>query len=198
MSEKDFIDFVKAHCKLYGVKVRCVNNFHITDTADGSMFSGYFDDENKKIVVARKNINFWGILAHEYCHFTQWSEQCGIWVKADIEKSYYHFADFLNGKEVENINYHIDNLKNVELDNEKRTVELITKLKLPIDINLYIKKANAYIYFYNWIKISKKWSNPKNSAYTNKRLIAAMKENFNQDYSILPPKIEKIFREEKI
>lgn len=198
MNKKLFINFVRAHCKLYDVRLRLPNSQFIYDPSDNSTYSGYFDDINKKIVVAFKNKNLFGVLAHEYCHFTQWVDKCPEWIKADVEKSYYVFNDFLNGEKVENPNYHIDNLKNVELDNEKRTVNLIEKLKLPIDRTTYIKKANAYIYFYNWIKETGRWSKPNNSPYTNDNLWKAMPENFHQDYSKIPPHLYKIFKRENI
>lgn len=196
MKKNDFVKHVRTHCKQYGVKVIITNGYFIRDPEDGSMFSGWFDDIQKNIKVAGKNKNFYGILAHEYCHFTQWIEQCPVWHDAHKARSYYKFADFLNGKEIDLT--HLDLMRNVEEENERRTVNLIKELKLPIDLKDYIQKANAYLYFYNWMKISKRWSKPNNSPYTNKRLIKSMPDKFQKDYSKLPKKYEKIFREENI
>lgn len=196
MNKAQFIKYVKDHCKEHGFKVVITRYKYIYDKGDKSRYSGYFDDEGKILKVAGLNPNFYGVLAHEYCHFTQHLDMCKAWEKALAEKSYYHFGDFLNGKEIDDV--HIDNVRDVEEDNERRTVRLIKALNLPIDIDDYTKKANAYIYFYNWLKITRRWSRPDNSAYTNQRLYEAMPSVFQKDYSKLPKKYEKIFREENI
>jgi hypothetical protein len=52
--------------------------------------------------------------------------------------------------------------------------------------------------FYNWLKQTRKWSNPNNTPYGNKRIVAAMPTNFKLDYSKLPKRFEKLYREENI
>jgi hypothetical protein len=75
---------------------------------------------------------------------------------------------------------------------------MINEWGLSIDTDKYIKRANAYLMFYNWLKQSRKWSKPGNQPYNNKRLVAAMPANFKMDYSKLPKKFERIYREENI
>jgi hypothetical protein len=75
---------------------------------------------------------------------------------------------------------------------------MIKRFNLPIDIDIYIKKANAYVQYYNYLPISRKWCNPKNTPYKNERLVEAMSTKFNMDYSKLTNKLLKIFEEEKI
>jgi hypothetical protein len=62
----------------------------------------------------------------------------------------------------------------------------------------YVKKANAYVQFYNWMLVTRKWSKPNNSPYKNKNLVAAMSNKFNMKYDSLSPKLEKIFKTENI
>jgi hypothetical protein len=106
--------------------------------------------------------------------------------------------DWLVGLPIETIENDISLIRDMELDNEKRTVEVIKKWKLDIDLKLYIQKANAYIYFYNWVKYSKRWSKAGNSPYNNDRILAAMPNNFENDYSNIPYEIKAIFEEENI
>jgi hypothetical protein len=84
------------------------------------------------------------------------------------------------------------------LDNEKRTVKLIKKWKLPIDLNDYIKKANAYIQFYNWMRYSKRWSSPGNAPYSNKAIYEAMPPNFRMNYKKMSDKYFKLYKEQNI
>ena len=53
--------------------------------------------------------------------------------------------------------------RDLELDNEKRAVRMIRKWKLSVDVDKYIKGANAYIHFYNWMGYTRRWSKPTNS-----------------------------------
>jgi hypothetical protein len=138
------------------------------------------------------------ILVHEFAHFTQWADKCTAWTNAMDGEAYIKFNDMLEGKKVRNLKKYMGLCRDLELDNEIRSVSLIKKFKLPIDKKQYIKKANTYIYFYNWMVISKKWCTEKNSPYRNKRLMDVMPDHFDNDYTVLPKHIEQIFREEKI
>ena len=86
----------------------------------------------------------------------------------------------------------------MELDNERRTAKLIKKWKLSIDLKDYIKKANAYIHFYNWMFHTRKWSSPTNSPYTNADIQAVMSTRFDMNYEELTPKVYEAFAKAKI
>jgi len=75
---------------------------------------------------------------------------------------------------------------------------MIKKWGLSIDTTDYVKRANAYLQFYNWLRKTRKWSKPGNQPYNNKRLVEAMPETFRMNYSKLPKKFETIYREENI
>lgn len=194
MTEQEFVQFVKEECKYYGVKFRLSKSRQVR-LGNGGMCRGFFDDGRRELVCATNNPHFLGILAHEYCHMRQWIEKADIWVKANELDSYTAWQDFLDGKEVD-AELHLSIIRDLELDNEKRTVALIKKLKLPIDVGDYIKKANCYIMFYNWMKISGKWC--KTAPYDHKRLFDAVPDKFSLNYNKLPKKLETIFREEGI
>jgi hypothetical protein len=99
---------------------------------------------------------------------------------------------------VKNIEYHLGIVRDLELDNEKRTVALIQRWDLDVDIDHYIKKANAYIQFYNYMGKTRRWSNPTNAPYGNKNLIDVMSNKFDMNYKRLSKRVEKVFVNENI
>ena len=88
--------------------------------------------------------------------------------------------------------------RDLELDNEKRSVKLIKKFNLNVNIDSYIKRANAYVQFYNYLMISRKWCATTNIPYKNNRLLKVMPAKFNMDYNKLSKKVLRVFEEENI
>lgn len=185
-----FVAHVKAECKRKGIKVELRKSKNLT-LAKGMRCSGYFDESNTRLVVAVNNPLSLGVFVHEFGHFTQWDEKIPIWDKAC--EAMYHIEEWLSGKEVKNIKKWIALARDLELDNEKRSVKLIKQFDLPIDIDLYIKRANAYVLFYNWMLITRKWSTPANSPYRNQLLLDTCSNKFNMKYDKLSAKLEKVF-----
>lgn len=193
--ELAFIQHVKDECKKYGVKCKLRPTKYVK--MDGNVkCSGWFDEEVPELVVAMNRPDSIEILAHEYGHLTQWVDDIPIWKEAI--KSLPKVWGWLDGTNVRNIEKHIGVSRDLELDNEKRAVKIIKKFELKVDLEHYVKKANAYVQFYNWMLKTRKWSKPTNSPYKNKNLVEAMSNKFNMKYDTLTPKLEKIFRTENI
>lgn len=192
---KAFIEHVREECKKHKIKLvlRDVSYFRLTD---GIRCSGYFDEEERVLAVAMKKDIWLGVLAHEYAHLTQWVDDCEPWKNGceGLPK----VDEWLQGKSVRGIKKALANSRDLELDNEKRTVRLIKKWKLPIDIDDYVRRANAYVVGYNWLYHSKKWFKPGNSPYDNPTIIKAMPKTFRMDYRKLSDKHFKLFKEQKI
>ena len=158
--------------------------------------SGYFDEIEKKLVVAGKK-NIWlGVLVHEYAHLTQWVDGCKEWIEGceGLPK----VDEWLAGKRVHNIQKHLARSRDLELDNEKRSVKLIKKYKLPIDIKSYVQRANAYVQFYNWMFYTRKWSSEKNSPYCNPNVYEQMPTTFRMNYKTMSDKYKQIYKQNKI
>lgn len=190
-----FIDHVKKECKKY--KVTCsLRNTKNVRVDVGMLASGYFDETTPILVCSMNRVDAIEILVHEYCHLTQWVEQIPIW--KECEKSIPKFFGWLQGDRIKNLKKHMENCRELELDNEKRSVEIIKKFDLNIDITRYIKKANAYVYFYTYMLTTRRWAKKKNSPYSNIHLINSMPDYFLEDYSIIPKNIETVFIEQKI
>ncbi len=158
--------------------------------------SGYFDDSVPELACSMNRPDYLEILTHEYCHLTQWRDQCEPWVKCG--ESIYYIDQWLSGKQVRGIKKYLALARDLELDNEIRAVEMIRKFNLPIDVNRYTRKANAYVMYYNYLYYSRKWCNSKRSPYNNQPLIDAMSDKFDMPYHTLPKHIKAIFLEQKI
>ncbi len=192
-----FIKFVKEECEKHGVECKLMLAKYVDYSGDIKC-GGWFDGNIKELAVAMKHKDSMSLLVHEYSHMTQWLDGIDIWNKCMDEEANDKVDRWISGEYIDNVNYYIDNCRDLELDNEKRAVKLIKKFNLEIDVDTYIKKANAYVQFYNYIKLSRKWSMPKNSPYSNERIMNICPSKFNMDYTKISSKLEKAFREENI
>lgn len=190
-----FIKHIKTECKEAGIKVE-LRQVRYLLLGQGMKCSGYFDEANKKLVVAMLNPVSVEVLVHEFGHFTQWRERTQIW--KDAEWAMMHIEEWLGGKTKRNIEKWISLSRDLELDNEKRTVKLIKDFKLPINTKKYTRSANAYVLFYNWMLTSRKWCKPGNTPYSNKTVLKACSSKFNMRYDDLSAKVRKAFEESGI
>jgi hypothetical protein len=197
--ELAFIEKIKTECKEYGIKVDLRNTKYLI-LEKNVKCAGYFDHENCKLVCAMNRSDSMQVLVHEYAHFTQWISQCKAWTnlrKYGVDSLTLMF-DWLAGMNVKNIAKHVAVCRDMELDNEKRSIKIIEKNKLNIDIEDYTKRANAYVMFYNYILISRRWSKPSNSPYKNKRIIEVMSPKFNMQYKKPSKKLMNLYESEGI
>jgi hypothetical protein len=190
-----FIEHVRSECKKYKIKLvlRNVSYFKLTD---GIRCSGYFDEDERVLAVAMKKDIWLGVLVHEYAHLTQWVEGCDAWKNGckGIEK----VDRWLGGEKVRDIKKALAFSRDLELDNEKRAVKLIKKWNLPIDVKDYVKRANAYVQFYNYMYFSKKWCRPNNSPYDNPVVVGAMPSTFRMNYETMSDKYKQLYIEQNI
>jgi hypothetical protein len=196
-NDKMFIEMVKSGCKKH--KISCkLKDVKYLKPVPSIRCTGYFDDENKTLQVAMKQKDSFEILVHEYSHLTQWIDKVPVYMKAN--KYLLAVDKWIDGSDLPSaaVDAAIQGTVDLELDNEKRAVKLIDKYNLSIDRDAYIKKANAYLYFYHWMRRTRKWSGPNNAPYRNKNIIAAMPTNFRGKYDKLPKRFEKLFKQENI
>jgi hypothetical protein len=193
--ELQFVEFVKQECKRYNIKCK-LKPVKYLRLSGNIKCSGYFDEEEPALAVATNRQDWLEILVHEYCHLTQWLDNGSIWKKGTTSLAY--VFEWLAGADVKRVNKHIDAARDLELDNEKRSVAMIKKWDLNIDTDSYIKKANAYVQFYNYMKQTRKWCVPNNSPYKNARVVDAMSTKFNLNYKKLSKRLEKVFIQENI
>lgn len=194
-----FTDYIESECKKHNVEYKRVNAPFV-ELSDNIKCSGFFSDgtdgqfDHPILCFADQREDWLEVLTHEYCHMTQWLEGDAfpLW---NLGES---FDSWLGGEDLPNVYQSINYARDLELDNEKRVVAMMKKWNLPVDIDLYTKKANAYVQFYNYLKESRKWSIPGNAAYQNQRVLDAMSTEFDMDYETLTDEIRTIFKEENI
>ena len=189
MNKSELVSFIKKECKQRNIKCTLKNTTYLK--VDGVPCGGLFHPDIG-LMVAMGNDHAYEILVHEYCHMTQWIEQIQEW-KNHQKINSEQFDSWLAGGKCRNIKKYIKWIIELELENEKRSVKMIKKLKLDfIDINLYIKKANAYLQFYNWLLIHKSWTKPGKPMYKSKKVLSMMPAKFNMNYNKISAKLDKV------
>ena len=193
MSSVDtFLKHVRSECKAHGIKFT-LKPTKTVRTPDNIRCTGYCEpDDLKELAVAKNDQNWLMTLVHEYAHLTQWIDQCKEW-KDTYEID--NVDDWLNGKDMPNIKKALSVTRDLELDNEKRSVKLIKRWNLPIDVKVYTRKANAYICFYNYLYYTRRWCHPENSPSRNPKVWKKMPATFRMNYEVLEEKYFKIFRD---
>ena len=199
---KNFLEHIKTECNKFGVEIKEYQEKFI-NLSENIQCSGFFDDsvnspyvDKPTLAYANSFIDSPEVIIHEYCHMTQWLEGIELWRKAN--DSMVIVDKWLEGQDFDNIDIHLSNVRDLELDNEKRTVEMIKKWSLPIDIELYTKKANAYVQFYNYLKETRRWSKPGRAPYSVIEILNVMSDKFDMNYLELESNIREIFIKENI
>lgn len=180
---KDFLEKVRKDCIKNDVRLFLHHEKYIVSDRIGC--SGYFDANDKIIAVAtKKNKSDWlGVLAHEYCHMIQCNKNTKVWNNC-FESGFdsYLIIDLWleNLVELTDNQKHdyIDRTIKLEKDCEQHTVSMIIKYDLPIDIDEYIRYANAYIGFYAAMAHYRKWYNPLKAPYSSKKIAKKMPTDF--------------------
>ncbi len=196
MTPQAFITMIMEEVVASGIKFEITKGRYVSC---GSLCSGYFevDEKNEGILkVAGGRKGWFSVLVHEYCHFTQWRDNCKPW--RDLKNSS-DFEDWCSGKQdfpEKVIDRHFKAVRNMELDCERRSIRLIKKYDLPIDIKSYVKAANAYIYFHAYIRKYRTWYKGI-SPYRSKRICKIMPVVFlgRDKYNIMPEKYEQLVNE---
>lgn len=182
-------------CKDNGVRIHMPSSTNLFDLSGNC--SGYFDENPLTLAVAVKgSYKKWlPVFVHESCHMDQWLEQDPVWTKrVSRYKALNLFDKWLSGK-IKLDKYIkkdlIDCILNIELDCEKRTVEKIIRNKLPIKLETYIRKSNAYVWSYRILQKTRSWDHC--TVYDHPLVLKTMPTEFIEDYSRLPVEIREVF-----
>jgi len=89
----------------------------------------------------------YGVFIHEFCHFRQWKDKIPLW--DDARTANVIFDDWIQGKTEFCTEEEVRIVQRLELDCDKRVLDMITEYDLPIDKDQYIKDSNGYILSYN-------------------------------------------------
>ena len=181
---KDFIAYVRTVCREYDIKLYLSKGqsivYPMLNTEGGArgknkaMGMGCWieadgpDDkgnEPAKLLVAtnRPRWQWLGTLAHELNHVMQWLEceptYTGSMMKhgEDASEVVENWLEFKKDYHKRTLRRACQITLDCELDNEKRTVAMLKKFELPVDIKRYIQCANAYLLFHQVMFDNRVW-----------------------------------------
>lgn len=156
---------------------------------------GYFDPDAKVLACAMGRGDSLMLLVHEMHHMIQWQhpQLHPAWKRNEEEASSEYYYEYLSGdlKSKKIGSYHIQNVLEMELECEIMSARFIHTNNLPINLNQYIQKANAYIYLYERMKTTRTWPSKKQSPIRNKSIWSKCPKEFLsvKEYSKIPSTI---------
>jgi hypothetical protein len=196
---KDFIQAEIAHCKKHRIAVHLIKQKQLLDDVE---CSGFFTDEPQPLlrVNASDDLQEWfPIFIHETCHKDQFLEKSDEWT-AKIQKDYDSelIFDMWVARAIELKKHQfgpvLQQIIDIELDCEKRAVYKIKEYDLPLDVEEYIQKANAYIFYYHAVAHQRRYSQ-RRAPYANPNVWKKMPVDFDCDYATIKTEMLNIFLE---
>lgn len=177
---------------LHKVEIKLIQQ-HDVDCGHGDTCAGFFDDNPKPVFVCALGIaqrEWIPVFIHEYCHFLQWKDQCKEWKNYQkLDKN--ELLDKWMAEEIELSHDKVKKLcramREVELDCEKRAVEVIQRFDLEFDVEDYIRKANAYVLYFNLLPDKGGWFTKENPSNVN-QITKALSPRFLKSYARTPKK----------
>lgn len=132
---------------------------------------GWFDHTRRQYLCCMGNDLGFDIFIHEYCHYLQWKTKTKFFKK--LCKSVDSFFGWLEDPNISISDEKLDKIVNdcieLEYDCEKMAISLIKKYKLDVNLDVYIRAANAYLMFYHAVKAKRVWTTDQ-SPYNSKIL----------------------------
>ena len=195
-----FLDYV--HSSLRKHKIKLILSLETT-TIGKNQISGYFSDEDRELLVCIDDPDWIETLVHEFCHFLQYKEQDPVYTSLDQGDSNYvsevwdwldHKHEFVSTKRK---NEAFRKMIAMELDCERRSVEMIKRFKLPVNLEDYTYIAFVYVHYYNFCKKYRTWFSDGSSVadiVEISHLEDKYKISLDVDFSKLPPEFEEIFK----
>lgn len=188
-----FVRHVRKHIGEYGFTLVFGKGKRVN--VGNARCSGYFNygrnKRERKIVVARGGETWLYVLAHEYCHFLQWLDQSSNSLKKfdDAQNIVNHVSvGFVNKnltqKQIKNA---FTKIAENERDCERRTVKLLEDWGIAFNKDMYIKKANLYVYLHHMWR-EHKFFTPHFDVYKSNKLLKMLAGNFKVKSHLVVPK----------
>jgi hypothetical protein len=132
---------------------------------------GSFDYSNREFIVSMATKGGFEVFIHEYSHFLQWKNEKKYFMSL-INNCYIVF-DWLDGTFYKKaiVTEAIKGVIELEWDCERKSIDLIKKYKLDVNIEEYCKSANSYLLFYNIVRQERNWYGKEGG---NKKLLDTM------------------------
>ncbi len=198
---ENFLNFIHSQLKKHKMKLLLsVDSIRVGNNS----VCGYFSEEEKVIKIDISENGWLDVLVHEFCHFQQFIEFDPTYLTLDYENGnmlndFWEWIDgnfeFINNRRK---NFVIRKILEMELNCEKRSVELIRKYDLPINLDEYIFTAYVYINYYNHVKKYRTWMKDD----INLSDLVDIKEvsknyggiSLEKDFKSLPKEYEELFK----
>lgn len=192
-SVSNFLEHVERTCKERGVRLRLAKTCHVK-ISQSEFSNGYFSAQPSELAVAvKKPLSQWlPILVHESCHLDQWVDKSPFWIGGVGALS--ELVGSLNDENPINRSYApiwAKLARELELDCEKRVIKKIEEWKLPINPAGYMRRANAYIWFYTMIPELLSWYKPGKEPYRDARILELCPDHFVKNYDCVPNALHK-------
>jgi len=162
---KEMIDFISHETQKAGFEI-ILQDSEKTNV-NGVECSAFFDAKTRVLAVARRHVNFFENLVHEFCHLRQFDVNCEAWANgsvngvdsSDVLDFYLNGTVQLNEDELQDI---IGRIIEVEWDCECRVKEYLREISdYPKEsLNLYNVNAFMYMRFYRAVGYFKRWHLP--------------------------------------
>lgn len=185
---------------MHDVPVRLLRKRHVN--IDNVRCAGYFCDATPELVVAcyRKMDDWLPVMVHETCHRDQAVQNTKVWTRKidghDPLTFLHQWLDHVIELTPDQLRKVVDAVLQIELDCERRAARKIKRNNLPIDVTEYIQKANAYVYFYLSLEITRKWYAKNCAPFHLAHVWQEMPTHFDNDYNVIPPKLKKLILNE--
>jgi hypothetical protein len=187
------------HCVNHNIKIKFQSTKFIE--VNGVDCCGYFEDMPKPfmhVAINKPLLEWLPIFIHESCHKDQYLEKTQVWSQkirdyfdaGNILDMWLNEAVELTPKQLKEV---INQIIQVELDCEKRTVEKIKTNNLPLNIEEYIQQANSYILYHHLLAQTRSYPG-KACPYELKELWSQMPKTFEGNYTTISKKISKLLQ----
>jgi hypothetical protein len=147
---KKFFVFALDYCKANNKELVIHDQEAVSYGDDSSECSGWCDGDT--IEIARGINLFEETFVHEFCHIIQADEECAAWALGQKSKIW----EVLKCDDSVSVWKEIYKTVRMERDCERRVLKYNKTWNL-FDQVLYTKQANAYLYFYHYLFLTRQW-----------------------------------------
>jgi hypothetical protein len=187
-TQRRFVERVREHLKEHDCRIVFGRGKELN--CGGYRAAGYFSDGDKELRVARKHTLWFEVLIHEYCHFLQWTERSPVYRKSDKYNAI--IDNWFNGKQYQSrvVDKAFDVVREMERDCEMRSIKLIKKHSLPVNVDRYSRMANCYIYVHYFMREYRKFWPFENDLMRSPSVLSQMPSNFRaQSHKKIPQRV---------
>jgi len=186
MTSEEFVAAAKLEAKEYGVTLHESPLDHVAMTYPNGVVekcNGFFDeaygDPPHPVLAWQTGTPFeqwFPIFIHEYNHMRQWIEKEPTWA------AYLKAPDFFNWlNEIDELSDEDAEASCLawalnEVNCDARVVQMLSDKQLSLDIDHYIRTANAYAWFYFWALEHRSWYTIGYEPYNTAGIVEAMPE----------------------